>query len=392
MVTMAELGAFLRELAPTKVLTVYVGTRVTDPALRDAWRPALAGAAGAARAGLTSESERADFDRALAWLDDPVPPLGGVWGAPGWVAFLTPGGPRYVAELPVQVPTLAVWRDGPFVSPCVRALKQHRPVIVVLVDSQSARFYRYAEGVLTALPKMTLLAVEDTEAPMPTAFARRGVSSPAPRGAVGTEQAGRRRRAAFQRLAGSIGGRLTQLAGDDEWILVGGTPEWSQLAGEALPAHLAERAIVSAALNHDAPDLAITRAAEGAASSLRSARSRALLDRVLERAGALGRGAAGVPDTQRALRAESVDLLLLSPEFLRAQPEQAEEAVRAALLRGAEVEVLSGDAAEYLDETAEGIAARLRFATDGPPLQAGKLQETPDRGDGPGGRGGLDHS
>lgn len=151
----------------------------------------------------------------------------------------------------------------------------------------------------------------------------------------------------------------------------------SQLAGEALPAHLAERAIVSAALNHDAPDLVIARAAEGAAGSLRAAHSRALLDRVLELAGALGRGAAGVPDTQRALRAESVDLLLLSPEFLRVQPEQAEAAVRAALLRGAEVEVLSGDAAEYLDETAEGIAARLRFATDGAALH------------GQGGRSGL---
>jgi hypothetical protein len=365
MLTMEELGAFLRELGATKVLTVYAGARVTDPAMREAWRPALGAAARAARADLTSESERADFDRALAWSDDPTPPLGGVWGSPGWVAFLTAGGPRYAAELPVPVPTLAVWRDGPFVSPCVRALKQHRPVIVVLVDSQSARFYRYAQSALTALTDMTLSA-DDAGPPMPTAFARRGVSTPAPRGAVGTERATRRRRASFQRLAGSIGGRLLQLAGEDEWIVVGGTPEWSQLAGEALPKHLAERTMVSATLDHDAPDLAIARAAEGAASSLRAAHSRVLLDRLLERAGALGRGAAGVPDTQRALRAESVDLLLLSPGFLDAQPEQAEEAVRAALLRGAEVEVLSGEAAEYLDETAQGIAARLRFATDGP--------------------------
>jgi hypothetical protein len=42
-------------------------------------------------------------------------------------------------------------------------------------------------------------------------------------------------------------------------------------------------------------------------------RNRLLLERVLEHAGALGRGATGVPDTQRALRSEAVDLLVLSP-------------------------------------------------------------------------------
>jgi hypothetical protein len=46
--------------------------------------------------------------------------------------------------------------------------------------------------------------------------------------------------------------------------------------------------------------------------------------------------------------------------------EPAERFVRGALLQGADVEVLSGDAANYLDERAEGIAARLRFAAHTP--------------------------
>jgi peptide subunit release factor 1 (eRF1) len=110
----------------------------------------------------------------------------------------------------------------------------------------------------------------------------------------------------------------------------------------------------------------IVREAEEAARRRRGRRNRLLLERVLEHAGALGRGANGVPDTQRALRSEAVDLLVLSPAFLRVSPEQAERFVRGALLQGADVEVLSGDAANYLDDRAEGIAARLRFAPHTP--------------------------
>ena len=40
---------------------------------------------------------------------------------------------------------------------------------------------------------------------------------------------------------------------------------------------------------------------------------------------------------------------------------------RAALAQAADVEVLSGEAAEFLDRVADGIAARLRFAIDGSP-------------------------
>jgi peptide subunit release factor 1 (eRF1) len=94
---------------------------------------------------------------------------------------------------------------------------------------------------------------------------------------------------------------------------------------------------------------------------------RALLDRLLERMIPQGRGEAGVPATQRALHAQAVDLLLLSPEFLEAHAPLAEHAVHAALAQGADVEVLSGEAAAHLNQAAGGIAARLRFAIDGSP-------------------------
>jgi hypothetical protein len=376
--TPTELNELVRELATTRILTVYHDARVTDPAMRHAWRPALASALRSVRAGLRNEWERAEFDRAAAFLDDPLPPLGGVWGAPGWVAFLTANGPHYAAELPVRPSTLAVWRDGPVVAPYLRALKQHRPVIVALVDSRSARFYRYAWGSLIALHEVTLSTDEDAGAGAPARSRARGtrsVSYPAPRAAVGIEQAQRRRLVSFHRLAASLGALLVELAGDEGWILIGGTPEWAHLAGEALPAQLAGRVVISGTLDHDETEVEIARAAKRAATTLRSRQGRALLDRVLEHAGARGRAAAGVSSTLRALHAQAVNLLAVSPEFIRVHGQDAEDTVRAALAQGADIEVLSGDAAEHLDRTAEGIAARLRFAIDAPVMPNGATRQ-----------------
>jgi hypothetical protein len=366
MLTAHALQAFARALRDVRVLSVYVDARVTDPAMRHAWRPALAAALRSERARLTGTRERAAFDDAARFIDDPTPPLDGAWGTPGWVAFVTTDGPRYAAALPVRVPTLAVWRDGPFVSPYLRALKQLRPVVVALVDSRSARLYRYALGTVSALPGVELSLGEGEGGGTARASEVRGASYPAPRSAVSTERSRRRRRTDFQRLAASLGARLAALVGEDGWVLIGGTPVWARLAGEALRARLTERVIVSETLDHDAPEEEIVRAAKDAATALRAARGGALLTRLLERAGADGRATAGVPATQRALHARAVDLLLVSPVFLRTHAFLAEDAVRAGLDQGADVEVLSGDAAAHLDRAAGGIAARLRFALGAP--------------------------
>ncbi|AHG92812.1 eRF1 domain 3 protein (plasmid) [Gemmatirosa kalamazoonensis] len=135
---------------------------------------------------------------------------------------------------------------------------------------------------------------------------------------------------------------------------------------------------MSASLDHDATDRQIVDAAREAASGLRAMHGRALLDRLLERMLPQGRGEVGVPATQRALHAEAVDLLLLSPQFLETDAPVAENAVHAALAQGADVEVLSGEAAAHLDRAAGGIAARLRFAIDGSPRPDTGRDDRPD--------------
>lgn len=367
MLTLPDLAGLVRELERTKVLTVYHDARVTDPAMRRAWRPALASALRSARARVTDARERAAFDRAMEFLNDPMPPLGGVWGAPGWVAFLTADGPQYAAELPVRPSTLAVWREGPVIAPYLRALAHHRPVIVALVDSRSARCYRYAWGTLGALPEVTLSADDGTSSGRLVLSLARGRSYPAPRAALDTERPRRRRLAAFRRLAASLCALLDEHSGDDGWILIGGTPEWARLAGEAMPSRLAQRVMISEALAHAVTPLEIARAAKRTSAQLRARQSRAVLDRVLEHAGALGRGVVGMHDTRRALRAHAVSLLVVTPRSIGVHGQAAEDAIRAAFAQGAQVEVLSGEAAEHLDRTAEGIAAALRFVVGGIP-------------------------
>ncbi|WP_236646377.1 hypothetical protein [Gemmatirosa kalamazoonensis] len=247
-----------------------------------------------------------------------------------------------------------------------------------MVDSRSARFFRYTWGTLAALPEATLTAPSDLAAATPGSSELRATSSPAPRGALDTERADRRRGALFRRLAASIAARLAELAGDDGWILIGGTREWARLAAGTLAPRFADRLLVSASLDHDATDRQIVDAAREAASGLRAMHGRALLDRLLERMLPQGRGEVGVPATQRALHAEAVDLLLLSPQFLETDAPVAENAVHAALAQGADVEVLSGEAAAHLDRAAGGIAARLRFAIDGSPRPDTGRDDRPD--------------
>lgn len=371
MLTSAELHRLAQELADTRVLSVYLDTRVTDPAMRHAWRPTLITGLRQARARIADHREREEFDRAAALLEEPFPAPGGVWGAPGWVAFVTAEGRRYVADLPVQPPVLVGWRDGPVLSPYLRALKQHRPVVVALVESRSARLYRYAWGRLEALDELSAPLEQPSSAERITGAATRATSTPAARGAVGTDELQRRRHSAFQRLAASLGERIAQVAGESGWVLIGGTPEWARLAGAALPRHLGGRTLVSATLHHDAPTDEIRRASKRAATELRGAEGGLLVDQLVEQAGGHGRAATGMPAVQRALRAQAVDVLLLSPEFIRTQERDAEELVRAALATGADLEIPSGSAAERLDEAASGIAARLRFAIEEPALPAG---------------------
>lgn len=372
MLTLDRLHALARDHESTKVLSIYVDSRVTDPALRHAWRARLDAALRAARAEIHDPRELEQFDGAVRFLDAPAAPLEKLRGASGWVAFIAPDRVLLAEALPVRVPTDAKWREGPMISPSVRVLKQHRPVIVALVESGRARLFRYAWGAISDLEVLAAAPEPPADASHPD-HGSRGMATAAPRSALDTELARDRRRAHFRRLARAIVRRARELAGLDGWILVGGTTEWAREAAAAFPPSLARRVLLSDTLDHRASEREIADAAREAASDLRARNGRTLLDQLAETAGAGGRGALGVPAVQRALRARAVGQLILTPEFLRRNAEFGEEVVREALATGALVEVLSGYAAEQLDRTSAGVAARLRYPMDAEPLVAAAM-------------------
>ena len=378
MTTTIDLHELSRDLADEKVLSVYLDTSLHDPALRFTGRLALAAALRTARAQIHDADDRAQFDRAALAIYQELPPADELWSAPGWVAFVTSDGVRHVGWLPVRPTSFAAWRDGPVIAPYLRALKQQRPVAVALVDSRSARLYQYVGGALDPIETLAPSFEEALGGDRTAASPGAGRSVPAPRGALATEAAARRRRTAFQRLASVLTVRLGEIAGPDGWILIGGTPAWSRIAGEALPAHLQQRMLVSPSLGHAAADEEIAREARQAATTLRSAQGRRLLAEVLESAGAHGRATIGMRSVQRALALHAVEMLLLSPDFIADAPIDAELAVRAAIAGGATIEVLSGEAAEHLDQAANGIGARLRFAVDKVPYKDYPSRENND--------------
>jgi hypothetical protein len=102
------------------------------------------------------------------------------------------------------------------------------------------------------------------------------------------------------------------------WILIGGTPEWSRLAGEALAPQLCERLLLSSSLGLTATDEEIAREAKRAASALRSVHGRRLLDEVLEASGARGRAAIGGIAARLRFVVTELPLIVAGPFGLRA--------------------------------------------------------------------------
>ncbi|MFL5615370.1 MAG: hypothetical protein ACJ796_17005 [Gemmatimonadaceae bacterium] len=365
MMQASELVTLARDLAHLRVLSVYIDNRVVDPAKRFAWRAGLGSRLRNIREKIADGAERAQFDCAAAFLEEPIPPPGGMWAAPGWVAFATDSRVVVIGELPGHVETLVAWQEGAVITPCLGVLKHECPVIVALVQTRGARLYRYVHGALESLGAIETRGTEDgLRVARRTRTERSGRGYPAPRSALKTEAAHQRQLAQSHRLATALAGRLTLLAAADGCIVVGGSPQQTRFVFETLPPQLQRRAVVSSELDQSASSNAIVRAAKHAAREWRSRRGRQLVSRIFVHSGQ--RAVAGLPALQRALYLKAVDLLLLSPRFLHVERGQAELLLHAALAQGSDVEVLSGDAGALLDSVADGVGARLRFPIDAP--------------------------
>ena len=359
MLTHAELVKFERSLRDTPVLSVYLESAVADPAAQHTWRVRLDHELEALRAKLAdaSHQERERFEACVRtlWLtlaSDAAP-----GGAPGWGAFITPDGLRHASRLLAPTPILATWGLGAAVAPYLRALREDRPVVVAVLDARKASVYTYRTGTLDRVA--SLHAHHHAAAPAHMGDAPRLGFHSGTRGVAGRDALQRTRRAGTSRMLGEVVERVTALAGDDGWIVLGGIAR--VVAHAARPLEAAGARVLSLdSLDVHASTAQIAEAARQGASTLREAWTRRQLDEIAAEARAGGLGVLGREATERALERASVRALFVSERFLAEHAADAPAIERAALDQDASVEEVTRDPARELD-THGGIAALLRF-------------------------------
>jgi hypothetical protein len=363
LLTHEQLSRLTRELRTTPVLSVYIDGAATDPARRQAWRQALRNALDDARAWAESQpkASREAFDLCRQSLMTTLDAIPSAIGSAGWVGFVTAEGAQLHGPVPTPMPTLVKWQVGPWIAPFVRALKQMRPVIVVVVDTRSAALYRYHRGDLTALEQLHSHrhgGHADHMGDAPREHFHGGT-----RGETATDAAEHARLSARDHMLREVTHRLQDLLTDDAVAVIGGAPDTAHALHRAIPAALASRVLVSADLPMGSSSAEIARAAERDAKVLRDSRDSAAVEQVLNLAASHGRGVTGARETLAVMSTGEGRQLLITPRFLAEHADEAEAAVEFALDHAADIEVLAGDAAARLDAKAGGIAASLRFAT-----------------------------
>lgn len=360
MLTYRGLVELAQQLGGQTILSVYVNGEVDDPARRRRWRIELRHALDEVEGGLrdADHAVREQFAVRRVHAESRLEALGATVKSPGWAGFYTPDGEVEAGPLPVSVPTLAVWGEGPFLAPYVRAMKEALPVVVVVGDQAHVRLYRY-QGLQTQPVETIRAHTKLGQLPHMSRPPRVGFHS-GTRGLTATDKAQRELQAGTERMLHDAVGRLTRHAGSDGWIVVGGIPEIAAAIVSRLPANLAARTVRRSLDIHSQRPL-VAEAARAGAGELRAADDLRRVESALGSAEGDGRGAAGAADTMRALAEGSVRELYFTGTFLRERVSEAESAVRLALQQHASVEHVSGPAEARLDE-AGGIAALLRYS------------------------------
>lgn len=355
-----ELRALFRDLGEERVLSVYLRRESTDHGTSDSWRRRLDKALAEARAALELDDPevRSAFDQAADHVQTGLADVTGVLPSSGWMGLATPDGLRLGEAVSGPVVELVRWARGPILAPSLRLLKQARPVVIALVDARRARVFRYQ---FNELAEVGSHEADPVEGDLAEAGVSKGATgSTGVRGETGRDAGRRALQRATDKLMEEVAASIKDEAGAEASLVLGGVAEAVSSLRSRLPGALAERATEVSELFVEMDGPALDRVVREAASELGDRRQAHLLDGISEAAGG-GRGTLGWNDTQRALRAGAVQLLLVSRAFASSQSDDCEELVRLALEQGAEVEDLGGEAGARLDDLGGGVGARLRF-------------------------------
>lgn len=372
MLSHAELMNLERRLRDQTVLSVYVDGNYSDVAARGQWRTELRNALDALEESMrdATHAEREAFAGARELAMIKVDEYRNGEDAPGWMGLFSAKEVHHTTVLPVPVPTMAKWLQGADIAPAIRALKEARPVLVVVADSTQVRIHRYVDHSI-ALEESIQSEPKVDQPYVMTRPAPQGFSS-GTRGRPGHEAAQRELRKATDSMLAKATTRIEQLAGSDAWVLIGGIDVVAAALHERFDKRLSPRAAIISLDIHD-NDARLAAAAREHASRLRRAEDLQLVEEVLSAHAAGGTGAVGVTEIDQALINGQVHALYITSAFVNEHVEEAMSAIRRAFDVSATVEHVSGEAAERLDE-AGGIAARLRFVISPEPAGAAEAR------------------
>lgn len=360
MLTHAELVTLYRSLRDRRVLSVYLDGSADDPALQRSWRLQLDHALDDLRQWLdgSARAERDELERSIGLLQALTASFAAGVGAPGWAAFITSDRVHDAHLLPASAPTLAVWSNGPCVSPYVRSLKEYRPVVIVIGDARHAALYRYHLGELDRAD--VVRAHHSIDHPEHMGTPARVGFHPGTRGTTGDDAAQRALLYGRDRMIAEVAESASKLAGTDGWILIGGIKRVAARISAISESVAPHRVLRLDSLDVHSSQAEIAAIARAGASRLRDAMDEHRITEIVEAAGAHGLGAIGPVDTGQALAQSSVRDLYLTHRYREDHAAEAEQAVRAAFDQDATVEEVSEGAAELLNRQG-GLAAGLRF-------------------------------
>lgn len=362
MLTRERLVELFQALRDRGVLSVYVDADQRDPAQRDAWRVHLEGEISRLRRSLEQAGghDLSAFDAAWELVSRELrSDAHSSMAKRGWVAFATPDRIWYAAGVPAHMPHLVAWQRGIRAAPYVRALKQERPVLVVLVDGRRARVFEHVEGSITEAEG--LIADTDLGDLSDVGMHKGSARASGVRGATSTDQGQRLREVAAERLRKELAELIGERSRDDGIVVLGGTGEAVKRLLALLPRSLEGRVAQRSSLHLEMSPAEVREEIRAAAGDLSEQGHLSLVASVVDAARAGGKGALGREGTMKALEGKRVDTLLLSRSFIQAHPAVADDAVGLAFSQGAYVEELSGEAGGRLDREGQGLAARLRF-------------------------------
>jgi len=349
------------DLAEQRVLSVYLNAEESDPAERRAWRIRLNGMLKELQAGLTGAppEEREAARSAVELLERELGRFPGLLPERGWVGVATAERIWYAGASPAPMPDLVRWEEGVHVAPCVRALKQSRPVTVVVADQRHARRLGYLHG---EMKEERVLWADSVIADSASAgSSARAATHSGMRGEPRADAARRIGEVATQRMLREVLDALSGPMEGGHLLVLAGNAETTAALLQALPERVRERTIDVPGVPVDASPARLKEAVEAAASILSIRLQRALVDEVIDVTRSAGRACLGLERTERALRQGAVDTLVLSRAFARSEPDLAERLVDLTLDHRAAVEEIADAAADELDREG-GIGARLRYA------------------------------